>query len=333
MTPMADPSGFPEVLGDSAAVRQSLAYAARLAPTGLPIILVGATGTGKELYAQAIHRLSGRPGRLVDVNCAAFPSEVADSLLFGHRRGAFTGAYEGVPGLIEDSDGGTLFLDELSSMSLEIQAKLLRVLETNEIRRVGETAKRRVRLRVIAAVQEDFAELVTARLLRFDLIQRLAGATIALPALRDRGDDVLLLALAFAGRSGRTMGPGADHVLRSYSWPGNVRELKMAIARASGLCEGPVLSARDLAESIGLGSTAANPVVAMLSSSGGGSVRDRLVAACEANDWSAVRVARALGMSRTSLFKQLSVHGVSLRIERAAIERRIYRAEGGVGVA
>lgn len=312
------------IVGESAMLRQAVSQAARLAKTGLPILLVGATGTGKDLFAQEIHRWSGRSGRLVDVNCGALPQDVAEGLLFGHRRGAFTGAVENTLGLIEASDGGTLFLDELASMPVEAQSKLLRVLENGEVRRVGETAKRKIRLRVVAALQEDTAERVAKGSLRFDLLQRLAGALIELPALAAREKDVLLLANHFARSHGRTLGLGTEPVLMAHNWPGNVRELQLAVIRAAELCDESVIPARVLAESINLGLSLLAPPVPLHPGSGTRmSTRERLIAVCAAHDWHGLRTAQALGLGRTTLFKQLKAYGVSLREERSSINNRV----------
>lgn len=314
------------ILGDSPAIKAVISRAARVAASDLPVLLLGETGTGKELFAQEIHRWSGRPARLVDVNCAALPREVAEGLLFGHRKGAFTGAIETSLGLIEDSNRGTLFLDEIASAPLEIQAKLLRVLETREVRRVGETTKRTIDLRVIAAAQDDLGARVAAGNIRNDLVQRLAGAVLHLPPLRERGGDIAFLATVFAGRRGRTLGSGTDFLLATYHWPGNVRELQAVIGRASLLTDDDMIGPAAIEEALELGASLEGGIEhegreRLLEPTG--SVRDRLLHACAAHDWNSDRIANALGLGRTTLFKHLRRHHVSLRKERCFIENRL----------
>ncbi len=312
------------ILGTSPEIRYAVATARRLAKGDLPILLIGATGTGKELFAREIHRWSGRSGALVDVNCAAIPRELVEGTLYGHRKGAFSGAIESVSGLIEDANDGTLFLDELCSMPYESQGKLLRVLDSKDFRRVGETNKRKSRFRVVAAVQENVGDKVADGSVRYDLIQRVAGAVLTLPPLDQRRGDVVLLARYFAARAGVELAQSAEPVLLGYPWPGNVRELRSAIERAVFLIDESVLDGRAMAESLGLGT-------AILHMPNGGAprqtaipvtVRDRLLDVCAANDWNAERAAVALGLGRTTFFKQLQLHGISLRKERSSIEHR-----------
>jgi len=322
--------GDTRIVGQSIGIQRAIVLARKLARTDLPILLVAATGSGKELFAEEIHRWSGRTGPFVDVNSAALPREMIEALLFGHRRGSFTGAFEHSAGLLEEANGGTLFLDELVSMPVEAQAKLLRVLETGEIRRVGETTKRRVRFRTIGALQDGPSNRSSVGRLRTDLLQRLAGAVIEIPSLAERAEDLELLAGHFAAVKECSLGPGAAAVLRGHDWPGNVRELRLAVERACLLSDEPVVSARGLAESISLGAAllriggaeirAAEPIMTP-------STRDRLLAAFAAHDWNAARTARALGLGRTTLFKQLKAMGISLREERSSLAGRTLTTE------
>src|SRR3989442_1251533 len=215
------------IVGVSPAIRRGLVVAERYARTRLPILLVGATGTGKELFAKHIHVLSGRPGQLVDVNCCALPRDMVESLLFGHRRGAFTGAVESTVGYVERSDGGTLFLDELQSLAFEAQGKLLRVLESGEVGRLGAGTTQRVDLRLVGAVQDDINDAVEGGRFRRDLFQRAAGVVIELAPLAARPEDVVPLAEHFAGLQGRRLEPGVEHRLLNYSWPRNGRERQL----------------------------------------------------------------------------------------------------------
>lgn len=303
------------IIGESLALRRVVHLAERFARRARTILLLGATGTGKELLARHIWRWSGRAGDLVDVNCAALPRELVETLLFGHRRGAFTGAVETLPGLIEAADGGTLFLDEVDSLGLEAQAKLLRVLQNGDVRRLGETENRPVDLQVVAAAQESLGPAIAAKAFRLDLYQRLAGVVLPLPALADRGDDVLLLACHFAAQAGVGLAPEAEAVLRRYAWPGNVRELAAVIERAACLAGDGSLTAGTVEEAIALGTPgsgwrASEPRPPTPNEA---DTRRRLVEVCERHGWHANASARALGISRTTLYRRLSAAGLSLR--------------------
>jgi transcriptional regulator with PAS, ATPase and Fis domain len=309
------------IIGVSPAIRGALALAERYARTRLPILLVGATGTGKELFAQHIHERSGRPGPLVDVNCCALPRDMVESLLFGHRRGAFTGAVESAVGHVERSDGGTLFLDELESLALEAQGKLLRVLETNEVQPVGAAVKRRVDLRVVSAVQEAIGSAVEGGRFRRDLFQRMAGVVIELPTLAARPEDVMPLAEHFAGIQGRRLEPGVDRVLLTHSWPGNVRELRMVMERAAELVEDGTLPPGAVAEAIKLGEPHGSVFGRTLRKENGSTEsREELLTVLRRSEWDVQRAAAALGIGRTTLFKRLKTLGISLRAERKFTE-------------
>jgi len=295
------------IVGVSPAIRRALALAERYARTRLPIVLVGATGTGKEELAQHIHERSGRPGTLVDVNCCALPRDMVESLLFGHRRGAFTGALESTVGHVERADGGTLFLDELTSLAPEAQGKLLRVIETGEVQPLGTGAKRRVDFRLVSAVQDEVGIALETGRFRRDLFERVAGAIIELPPLSARCEDVLPLAEHFAALGGRRLEAGVEGVLLCHSWPGNARELRMVIERAGALAEDGVLSPSTIAEAIAQGRVR-EPRVAIPSDALG-----TLLRTCQAHGWHGGRICRTLGISRTTLYMRLREAGVSLR--------------------
>jgi two-component system response regulator AtoC len=229
----------------------------RSAAAGTPpvsILLTGETGTGKDLLASVLHaRLPQRSGPFVPVNCAAIPAELFESELFGHKRGAFSGATGDKPGLFETADGGTLMLDEVVDLPLGLQPKLLRVIETQSFRRVGETRDRGVSLCLIAATNRDLRRAVAEGRFREDLYYRLKVVTIELPPLRDRGDDIDLLLDHFCGVLGAKYGLGkltltepARQAAREYPWPGNVRELLNALERAALVGAGPVIDVGDL---------------------------------------------------------------------------------------
>ena len=223
----------------------------KVAPTDSNVLVQGESGTGKELVARALHNLSRRAkAPMISVNCAAIPESLIESELFGHEKGAFTGASAGRAGLVEAADGGTLFLDEIGELPLEAQARLLRVLQEGEIRRVGSVQSQKVDVRLIAATHRDLKTLAKNGEFREDLYYRLHVIALKLPALRERGSDVIEIARAFlarqsarVGRSDLKFGPDAEQAIRHYSWPGNVRELENAVERAVILCENPEITA------------------------------------------------------------------------------------------
>ncbi len=234
-------TGFEAILGSSPALQRTLDQAARVAAhRDLTVLIGGETGTGKELLARALHYASPRAREpFVEVNCAAIPANLLESELFGHERGAFTGAVATKPGLFELAHGGTLFLDEIATLPLELQPKLLRALETRAIRRVGGQQTRQVDVRVIAATHVDLGEAVRGGEFREDLYYRLNVVLLVLPPLRDREDDIELLARGFVERIAAgyglpvpALGPEALAALRRHSWPGNVRELRNVLERA-----------------------------------------------------------------------------------------------------
>lgn len=308
-----DGSDHSPIIGRSPAIRRVVALARQFAPTTIPVLLLGATGTGKEILAQSIHRWSFRRGELIDVNCAALPRDLVEAELFGHGPRAFTGAHEGKMGLIEAANGSTLFLDEVGSLPWEAQGKLLRVLETGELRRVGETGKRRVNVRVIAAAQGDLTERIASGTFRLDLYHRLAGLVLDLPRLVSRSRDVELLAAYFAKKEEHVLGPGTEHVLTGHTWPGNVRELRLVIERASHLATEGVISARTLADAIRLGRAGTSPgqhVQPVESSLP--AARDELIALLMDLAWDIAAAAKRLGVHPATVYRRARELGISL---------------------
>ncbi|MDD0844679.1 sigma-54-dependent transcriptional regulator [Pseudomonas sp. Gutcm_11s] len=239
------------IIGSCAAMQDLYSKIRKVAPTDSNVLVQGESGTGKELVARALHNLSKRAkAPLISVNCAAIPETLIESELFGHEKGAFTGASAGRAGLVEAADGGTLFLDEIGELPLEAQARLLRVLQEGEIRRVGSVQSQKVDVRLIAATHRDLKTLAKTGQFREDLYYRLHVIALKLPPLRERGADVVEIAQSFLTRQCQRMGRenlrfahDAEQAIRHYSWPGNVRELENAIERSVILCEGNEISA------------------------------------------------------------------------------------------
>jgi Nif-specific regulatory protein len=312
----------PALLGRSPAMQQVFALVARAQRSRATVLLQGETGTGKELLARAIHEGSMRRRRpFVALNCAAFPDTLLESELFGHVRGAFTGADRDRRGLFEVADGGTLFLDEVGETSGPLQAKLLRALQEREIRPVGGTRARHVDVRVIAATNRDLRFEVASSRFRADLFWRLAVFPIAVPPLRQRPQDVLPLAEHFLrlhgereGKAGCHFAREAAHLLLSYSWPGNVRELENEVQRALALAEsgetlGPdLLSERlkGIAEPVEGGVREGETLRETL-----GRIESLLLRrALERNGGRRAETARRLGLTREGLYKKMKRLGI-----------------------
>jgi len=246
--------GFENILGESFAIRESISLAKKVAPTDTTVLLLGETGTGKEVFAQAIHNGSKRFGKpFIALNCSAFTKELLESEIFGHKTGAFTGATKDKRGLIEEANGGSLFLDEIGEMPVDLQSKLLRVLETNEFIKVGDTKLTKVNVRIIAATNRDLKEEIGEGKFREDLFYRLNVFAIPLPSLRERKEDIPVLAdnflKIFSERTNKRITNMSNEFikrLQQQDWKGNIRELKNVIERAVILCEGSQLGVEHL---------------------------------------------------------------------------------------
>ena len=246
--------GFESIIGRSSTLQQVLELVRKAARSDANMLVLGESGTGKELVARAIHANSPRAaGPFVPVDCASLPEHLLESELFGHEKGAFTGATAATPGLIETAHRGTLFLDEIGELPLVLQVKFLRALQERQIRRVGGTRQIDVDIRVVCATNRDLRALVKAGEFREDLYYRLAVIDIALPPLRERQDDIELLAMSFVGKYARRgeaslqgFEPEAMAALEMYPWPGNVRELQNVVERACALAEGEMITLADL---------------------------------------------------------------------------------------
>ena len=245
---------FDSVLGDSKALKDAVSLAQKVSGTDVPVLLTGETGTGKEVFAQAIHYNSKRAKQnFVAVNCSSFSKELLESEMFGHKAGSFTGALKDKKGLFEEADNGTIFLDEIGEMAFELQAKLLRILETGEYIKIGDTKPTRVNVRVVAATNRNLPEEITAGRFREDLFYRLSVFQIHLPPLRERPGDVRILAKAFVkdfsvrlARPVTEITPAFLEALEQQPWKGNIRELRNVIERSLIVCESERLDVADL---------------------------------------------------------------------------------------
>lgn len=249
LTRRIEAATFEGLIGESPSMRALYRQVERLGPTPLNVLVTGETGTGKELVARALHRRSGRRGRLVAINCAALPESLIERELFGHARGAFTGAGTERAGLVEAADGGTLFLDEIGDMPLSLQTRLLRVVQEREVTRLGEHQPRKVDVRVVSATHVALEEAVRRGTFRADLRFRLEEVRVDVPPLRERGEDVLLIAhhvLTQEARKARGFTQKASEALRGHPFPGNVRELVSRVRRAAVLATDELLRPEDL---------------------------------------------------------------------------------------
>ena len=315
---LGDRSGFDQVIGRAPALKEALSAAAKVAPTDTTVLLTGESGTGKELVARAIHHASARPdGPFVAINCAALPETLVESELFGHEKGAFTGADKQKPGRFELAAGGTLLLDEVGELPPLVQAKLLRVLQEHEFQRVGGTATLRADVRLIAATNKSLKRAVEEGRFREDLYYRLNVFSVHLPPLRERTEDVLALATHFMRELGQRIGKGepelsaeARELLLTYPWPGNIRELENAIERALILSEDGRLTAAHLGlpvppVSVAPDRTSLPPIASPVAHSLAEAERRAILAALEQAQGNKTRAAASLGITRTKLYTRL----------------------------
>jgi transcriptional regulator with PAS, ATPase and Fis domain len=303
-------------------MRAVLQLVSKVAPTDATVLITGESGTGKELIARCIHRQSHRAGHVfVAVNCAALTASLIESELFGHEKGAFTGAASQHQGRFERAHKGTIFLDEIGELDANLQAKLLRVLQERTLERVGGTREIEVDVRVVAATNRNLLRMVGEGRFREDLYYRLNLFPVALPALRERPADILPLATAFFQRAKRRLGkplasisPEAAHLLRAYHWPGNVRELENTMERAAILSEGDLLPG-DLPGLV-LPAAAADPLLTAAQPAPGSAKtvreleKEAILAALKANHGNRTRSAAQLGISLRTLQYRLKEYGL-----------------------
>ena len=326
---------FCGMIGRGAAMQEAFGLIRRLAPHARTALVTGETGTGKELVVHALHKLGPRGAKkLVTVNCSALVETLSESELFGHVRGAFTGAAETKAGLFETADGATLFLDEVGELPFPVQAKLLRVIENGEVQRVGSVDTRRVDVRVIAATNRELpAEVATGRF-RSDLYYRLNIAQIALPPLRDRREDIPYLTAAFvrafAERFGKTVSgltPAAERLLADAPWQGNVRQLRNVIERGCMLADGEFMTEADLASMIERPAPVAvdpPPSARTFPAPLQEIEREHIVKTLEQVRGNKAVAARLLGISRRAFYRQLERHGLHHRVPMNRPAREVH---------
>jgi two-component system nitrogen regulation response regulator NtrX len=310
------------MVGESFAMRQLREQVETAAPTNGRVLIYGENGTGKELVARTVHQLSRRRnGPFIEVNCAAIPEELIESELFGHQKGAFTGAVADKPGRFEQANGGTIFLDEIADMSVKTQAKVLRVLQEQVMERVGGTQRIRVDVRILAATNKDLPAEIRAGRFREDLYFRLNVIPIFVPPLRDRQDDISLLAEHFMalmaaeyGRRPKRLAPEAVGRLRQYAWPGNVRELRNVIERLMIMVPGDTITAQDLAflgrDDLIDRTPTVQPSLP-LAEARERFERDYILQALAAEHGNISRTADLLGVERSNLYKKMKAFGIA----------------------
>ena len=310
--------GLDQIIGRSPALEEVLDTVRQVAPSRATVLIEGETGTGKELVAQAIHRLSPRAqAPLITVHCAALPPSLLASELFGHERGAFTGATERRPGRFERADGGSLLLDEIGEIDATVQVKILRVLEERTFERIGGKEQLEVDVRLMAATNKNLAEQVAKGAFREDLYYRLNVVTVTLPPLRDRREDIPLLAQKFLDDFNRDNGkaiegftPDCMNALMAHPWPGNIRELRNVVERMVVLSRRDALTLRDLPAPMRTGAQDPAPAVPPSALSLEAAEKDLIVKALAAHDGNRTKAAEQLGISRRTLHRKLNAYGL-----------------------
>jgi len=310
---------FSNIMGTSPRMREVLAMAEKVAASDASVLILGDSGTGKEMLAQGLHYNSERrDGPLVVLNCAAIPENLIESELFGHKKGSFTGAVADKVGKFQAADGGTIFLDEVGELKLELQAKLLRVLQEREVEAVGDNRSRAVDVRVISATNLDIEKAVRENRFRQDLFYRLGVITLHLPALSERQEDILLLANHFLNRYSRgkavRLTDETLNLLRQYRWPGNVRELENVMERATILAEGPEILPSDLPSALREGPEGSFGGLKLDIPSTGVDIealeKDLIVHALKIHGGNQTRAAKFLRMTRPTLIYRLEKYGL-----------------------
>ena len=307
------------MVGNSPALQRVRELIAKVGPTSARVLITGENGTGKELVARALHDASPRRDRpFIEVNCAAIPSELIESELFGHMKGSFTGAFADRAGKFEQADGGTLFLDEVGDMSLSAQAKLLRVLQEGVVTRIGGSKSIQVDVRVLAATNKDLESEIGDGRFREDLLHRLNVIPIQVPPLRERKEDIPALVAHFAeqlaagaGVPGRKFADDAVRRLQLRNWPGNIRELRNAVERALILASGKTVTATDIEHLLPSGAAPGATSAHSFETFKQEAERSFLVEQLKQHDWNVSETARALKMPRSNLYKKIERYGLN----------------------
>ena len=307
------------MVGNSPALQRVRELIAKVGPTSARVLITGENGTGKELVARALHDASPRRDRpFIEVNCAAIPSELIESELFGHMKGSFTGAFADRAGKFEQADGGTLFLDEVGDMSLSAQAKLLRVLQEGVVTRIGGSKSIQVDVRVLAATNKDLESEIGDGRFREDLLHRLNVIPIQVPPLRERKEDIPALVAHFAeqlaagaGVPGRKFADDAVRRLQLRNWPGNIRELRNAVERALILASGKTVTATDIEHLLPRGAAPGATSAHSFETFKQEAERSFLVEQLKQHDWNVSETARALKMPRSNLYKKIERYGLN----------------------
>lgn len=307
-----------KICGNSFLMRQIKAQIEKIATTPLSVLILGESGTGKELVAQTIHQSSGRKGQFVAINCGALPKDLIESELFGHEKGAFTGAQKAYQGCFRQADGGTLFLDEIAELPVELQPKLLRVLEQQAVRPVGGNSEIPLNIRIIAATHQHLDSAMVQSRFRQDLYYRIAGVEIVIPPLRDRPSDIPELVRYFLNEIGicsSVISQVELQKLMMHPWRGNVRELKHAIHRAAWLKKGPLLAEDVLFRPVYTNTLVAADV-GVIGRSFNDIERDIYIKVLEANHNNRQATAKMLGVPRSTLYEKIRRFGITSKLRQ-----------------
>ena len=307
---------FDTIIGQSPAIQEAIVLARKVAATDVPVLLTGETGTGKEVFAQSIHQHSSRRDKaFVAINCSSFSRDLLESEMFGHKAGAFTGALKETKGLFEEADNGTIFLDEIGEMAFDLQAKLLRILETGEFIKIGDTKPLKVNVRVIAATNRDLAKEIADGHFREDLFYRLSVFQIHLPPLRERTGDIPLHVRAFVsalssrmGKDIRTISPDYIRILKQYPWKGNVRELRNVVERSLIISDGDTLTPDTLPLNMQTPQTDADGSYSGFDLSGVEKMHIQKV--LKYTNGNKTETSRLLGIGLTTLYRKIEEYGL-----------------------
>lgn len=307
---MTSPTIDELLLGNSDAIRRVRELIQRIAPTGLSVLLQGPTGSGKELAARALHIASKRSGDLVAFNIRAIADTMFEDALFGHVKGAFTGAAAESPGYLAEANGGTLFLDEIAGLEMSAQAKLLRAIEIGVFRPVGAKMDRRSDFRVICASNDVLEQEARRGRFRLDLLQRMSGVVIPMPLLTARPDDIPLLAKHFLSKTKRAqamprLSDGALRILQAHSWPGNIRELQQVLERATAFATTPYLGCQDIEDALRSGYYSSAPTTDSIE-------RQRILTVLVESGWDTKTAADTLEMHRGTLYRHMKRLGIMI---------------------